>query len=75
MNTVHTGVFTYEPNNRDWITGAGNSMSKCEDDKEYLFDKEYWSLFTDYISLESNSELDKLVPEGHNFPCLHSDGY
>ena len=29
LNTVHTGVFCYQPNNYDWITSTKNSKSRC----------------------------------------------
>ena len=31
LNALHTGVFTYQPNNDDWINGPGSSQSSCSD--------------------------------------------
>ena len=44
LNTVDTGVFTYQPNKYDWITSTANSKSSCEGDQEHFFHKDSWSL-------------------------------
>ena len=44
MNTVQTGVLTYQLNIYDWITSIANSKSRFENDAEYLFDEESWSI-------------------------------
>ena len=43
MNFVGTGVFTYQPNNYDWITSTENSKSSCEGDQEHFFHKDSWA--------------------------------
>ena len=40
LNTVHIGVFTYQPKHYDWITSTANLKSKCKDGREYLLDKD-----------------------------------
>ena len=39
LNTVPTGVFTYQPNSYDWIIRTENSKSICSDDKNILLRK------------------------------------
>ena len=34
LSTYHTGVFTYQPKDRDWIVSPESSYSKRIDDKE-----------------------------------------
>ena len=40
MKTVHTGVFTYQPNNYEWINGREISKPQWSDDQEFLIDKD-----------------------------------
>ena len=54
LNTVHTGVLAYQPNNNYWFTSTANSKPKCEDDAENLIDKDSWSLLIEEISLMIN---------------------
>ena len=75
LNTVHTAVFNYQPNKYDCSTSSENSKSSCIDDKEYLIDKDIWSLITEGISLDYDDKLNKLILEGHFLSCLHSDGF
>ena len=75
MNTVYTGVFTFQLNKYDWITSTANSNSRCEEDQECLFDKDSWSLIIGEISLDYYDKSDKLRLEGHTLPCLHFDGF
>ena len=42
LNTVHTAVFTNQPNSYDWINSIANSQSRCKGDSEYLIDNS-WS--------------------------------
>ena len=51
LNTVHTGVFTYQPAKYEWITGLSNSESRCSDKQEYLIDKNSWSLIIEEINV------------------------
>ena len=39
LDTVHTGVFTYQPKSYDWITRTANSKSRCKDDQENFLTK------------------------------------
>ena len=75
LNTVHTGVFNYQPNNYDWITSAANSKSICKDDGKYLTDKESWSNIFKGTSRDYDDKLEKLILEHRTPPCLHSDGF
>ena len=52
LNTAHTGVFTYQPDECDWITGTANLKSRCKDDREYLSDKDSWWLKIQESSLD-----------------------
>ena len=63
MNTLTTGVLTYQPNSFDWNTSIENSKWKCKDDNKYLFDKDSWSIIFKEISLDYDGKLDKLVLE------------
>ena len=74
MKAVHTGVFTYQPNNYDWITSTAKSKSICKDDQENLIDKDSLPLLIEEISLGYDAKLDNLIFEGH-IPCLHYDGF
>ena len=74
-NTVHTGVFTRQPKNYDWINSTANSNSRCEEDQESFFDKSSWSLINEEISLDYDDKLQKLILEGQTLPCLHSDDF
>ena len=75
MNTVHTGVFTYQPNNYEWSTSSANSKSRCKDDQQNLIDKDSWPIIVEKISLDYDDKVDKLLLDGHTLPCLHSDGF
>ena len=59
----------------DWLTSVANSKSRCRDDKDYFFDKGSWSIINGKISMDYHDKLDKVMLEGHTFPCLHSDGF
>ena len=73
LDTVHTGVFTYQPKSYDWITSTANSKSRCKDDQENFFDKDSWLLITEEISVGCDDKLDKLILEAPTLPCLHSE--
>ena len=75
MNTVHIGVFTYQSNKYDWITGTANLKSRCNYDQENLIDKDSLSSFNEKNSLDCTDKVDKLIFEGHTLPCKHSDGF
>ena len=47
LNTIHTGVFTYQPNKYDWIFCPELSKSRCSVEKQYLIDKDSWSVYID----------------------------
>ena len=70
--TIHTGVFTYQSSNLDWIIIVANSKSRCKYDNEYLIDKGSRSLLTDEISLHYDDKFDKLILEGQTLPFLVS---
>ena len=71
LNTVNTGVFTYQPKNYDWITSTETLKSVCRVDNQYLIDKDGWSKKFKEISLDYDDEPDKLIFGGHTLPCLH----
>ena len=52
LYTVDVGVFVGQPNNYDSITNTETSKSRCEDDNEYLIDKDSWSLIIEEIFLD-----------------------
>ena len=74
LNTVHINVFIYQPKFLIWITSFDASRSRLKESKEYLIDKDSWSLYIEEFSLENDENYDKLLPEVHTVPCLHSDG-
>ena len=39
LNTVHTGVFIYQPYSRDRITSTEKWTTKCNDDNDYPIDE------------------------------------
>ena len=75
MKTVHTGVFTYQPNIYDWITSTANSKSTYKEDVEYVTDKDSRSLIFDETSLDYDDKKDKLIFESQTFLYLHTDGF
>ena len=76
LNTEHQSVFTYQPNIPDWIPEKnGNPHSRCSDEKEYLTDRDSWSLTLEELSLDYDDKRNKLINEGETPPCLHSDGF
>ena len=75
LNTVHNGVFTYQPNNCDSIMNTAKAKSKCKDDQEYLMDKDSWSLVFEELFLDYDDNLDKQILECHTLPYLHSDAF
>ena len=76
LTTVHRVVFTYQTDNRDWIPEKGdNPHSRCSEKKEYLTDRDSWSLTIEEILLYYDDKRNKLSNEADTFPCLHSDGF
>ena len=73
MNTVRSGVLTYQPNLFDWITSTDRSKLRLKVAKKYLFDKYSWSFIIEESSLDYDDKVDKLLLEGFTLPCLHSD--
>ena len=51
LNTVNSGVFTYQPNNYDWTTSTEKSETRCFDDQESLIDEDSWSLIIENIQI------------------------
>ena len=75
LNTLQTGVFTYQPNKSDWIFGPDFSYSGCLVDRGYLIDIDIWSVLVGETSLVFDDESIIFLLEGHNFPCTHLDGF
>ena len=77
LNTVHTGVFIYQPKIDGWIVGPENSYAWCLDEKEYLIDKDNWPSFNEEIfqDFDDRGKLDELKHEVHTLPRLHSDSF
>ena len=75
LNTVHTGVFTYQPKFYDCNTSSANSKLRRKDNQEHLNDKDSWSIIVEETSLDYDHEFGKLLLDGHTLPCLHSDGF
>ena len=75
MNSVQTGVFTYESNNFDWIRSTENLKSRCFVDQYYSFDKDRRSKIIGEASLDYDVNLGKPILQGHTLACLHSDGF